>query len=68
MQRFYRGERHASTTTGSGLGLWIAQAFIVACGGKIEVASEGAGRGTKVSIRLPTPQQTEQEQVSRIDG
>ena len=26
--RFFRGPRHAATTSGSGLGLWIANAFI----------------------------------------
>jgi K+-sensing histidine kinase KdpD len=53
MQRFYRGERLGAVTAGSGLGLWIAQAFVAACGGTIEIESEGIGRGTTVSIRLP---------------
>jgi two-component system sensor histidine kinase KdpD len=52
-QRFFRGARHAGITSGSGLGLWIAHAFISANGGKVEVASDGAGRGTTVSIHLP---------------
>jgi two-component system, OmpR family, sensor histidine kinase KdpD len=52
-ERFFRGSRHAATTSGSGLGLWIAKAFITANGGAVEVASEGAGRGSTVSIRLP---------------
>ena len=34
-ERFFRGARHAATTSGSGLGLWIAKAFVVANGGKI---------------------------------
>ena len=51
--RFFRGPRHAITTSGSGLGLWIAKAFITANGGKVEVESEGADRGTTVSILLP---------------
>ncbi len=53
--RFFRGPRHAATTSGSGLGLWIANAFISANGGKIEVESEGVDRGTTVSIYLPLP-------------
>ncbi len=52
--RFFRGPRHAATTSGSGLGLWIANAFISANGGKVEVQSDGAERGTTVSIHLPT--------------
>jgi two-component system, OmpR family, sensor histidine kinase KdpD len=52
-ERFFRGSRHAATTSGSGLGLWIANAFITANGGELEVASEGADRGTIVSLRLP---------------
>src|SRR5580658_5084758 len=51
--RFFRGPRHAATTPGSGLGLWIANAFISANGGKVEVESDGIDRGTTVSIHLP---------------
>ena len=53
--RFFRGPRHAATTSGSGLGLWIANAFISANGGKVEVESDGIDRGTTVSIHLPMP-------------
>jgi two-component system, OmpR family, sensor histidine kinase KdpD len=52
-ERFFRGARHAATTSGSGLGLWIAHAFITANGGTVDVESDGAGRGTTVSIHLP---------------
>ena len=51
-ERFFRGERRASNVSGSGLGLWIAKAFVSANGGEIEASSEGADRGTLVSIRL----------------
>ena len=44
--RFARGERHAATTSGSGLGLWIANAFIAANGGKMNAVSDGPGLGT----------------------
>jgi two-component system sensor histidine kinase KdpD len=54
--RFARGERHAATTSGSGLGLWIANAFIAANGGKVSAASEGPSLGTTVSIELPVTQ------------
>ena len=52
-ERFFRGARHAASTSGSGLGLWIAKAFVGANGGKLEAASAGAGQGTTVSILLP---------------
>ncbi len=55
-ERFARGERHAATTSGSGLGLWIATAFIAANGGKISAISEGPGLGTAVMIELPVTQ------------
>jgi two-component system, OmpR family, sensor histidine kinase KdpD len=51
--RFFRGQRHAATTSGSGLGLWIAQAFVSANGGYMEAQSAGAGQGTTVAIHLP---------------
>jgi two-component system, OmpR family, sensor histidine kinase KdpD len=52
-ERFFRGERHKSKITGSGLGLWIARAFVAANGGRIDAASEGPNRGTTISISLP---------------
>jgi two-component system, OmpR family, sensor histidine kinase KdpD len=51
--RFFRGARHAGTTSGSGLGLWIAQAFVGANGGHMQAQSAGAGQGTTVAIHLP---------------
>jgi two-component system sensor histidine kinase KdpD len=54
--RFARGDRLATTTSGSGLGLWIANAFIAVNGGRISASSEGPGLGTTVSIELPLTQ------------
>jgi two-component system sensor histidine kinase KdpD len=51
--RFARGERLATTTSGSGLGLWIAAAFMTANGGTINAVSEGPGLGTAITIELP---------------
>ena len=51
--RFARGERHAAISGGSGLGLWIANAFVVANGGSMTAASEGPGHGTRMTIELP---------------
>jgi len=62
--RFARGERHIATTSGSGLGLWIANAFIAANGGKISANSEGPGLGTAVAIELPLAQAV----VSQMEG
>ena len=45
-ERFARGERHAATTSGSGLGLWIANAFIAANGGTINAVSAGPDLGS----------------------
>lgn len=58
-ERFYRGSRHRSAAPGSGLGLWIAQAFVIASGGELEARSDGAGRGTTVTVRLPAPPEAE---------
>src|SRR5271170_2186384 len=62
--RFFRGPRHAATTSGSGLGLWIANAFISANGGKVEVESDGVDRGTTVSIYLPSSGETAPMEVT----
>jgi two-component system sensor histidine kinase KdpD len=66
-ERFFRGARHATTTSGSGLGLWIAKAFVSANGGKIEAASAGADRGTTVSIHLPFATPASQPEVGPDD-
>lgn len=55
-ERFFRGGQHAATTSGSGLGLWIATAFVAANGGKISAKSDGIGYGTTLSIELPVAQ------------
>jgi two-component system sensor histidine kinase KdpD len=65
--RFARGERHAATTSGSGLGLWIANAFIAANGGKVSALSEGSGFGTTVSIELPVTQAAVPQMESDTD-
>ena len=52
-ERFYRSPRHAGEIAGSGLGLWIARALVIACGGSLEAFSGGVGRGATLSLVLP---------------
>lgn len=66
-ERFFRGARHAATTTGSGLGLWIAKAFVSANDGRIEATSSGVDCGTKVSIHLPFAGSAKQPEVDVDD-
>jgi two-component system sensor histidine kinase KdpD len=54
-QRFFRGPRHTATSSGSGLGLWIAKAFVGVNGGKVDAMSSGPHQGTTVSVHLPLP-------------
>jgi K+-sensing histidine kinase KdpD len=56
-ERFFRGDRASAATTGSGLGLWIAKAFLHANGGSLDANSDGADRGSTVMLRLPIPAQ-----------
>ena len=65
--RFVRGERHAATTSGSGLGLWIANAFIAANGGKMNAVSDGPGLGTTMAIELPVTQAAVPQMESDAD-
>jgi len=51
---------------GSGLGLALAKNFIELCGGEIQLDSE-KGKGTKVSIYIPIPQETEVTSDSQED-
>jgi two-component system, OmpR family, sensor histidine kinase KdpD len=59
-ERFFRGRRHIQTTPGSGLGFWIANAFVAANGGSIDAASAGENKGTTMTMRLPIPANVEQ--------
>ncbi len=52
-QRSFRGVRHAAAVPGSGLGLWIANTFVTANGGKLDAESAGPDLGTTVRISLP---------------
>ena len=61
-ERFFRGERHAATTGGSGLGLWIAKSFVSVNAGHFDIQSSGAGAGARVSIHLPVARETEDSQ------
>ena len=51
-ERFHRG-RNASAYPGSGLGLAIVRALVTSHGGRIYAESE-AGRGTRMTVNLPT--------------
>jgi two-component system sensor histidine kinase KdpD len=66
-ERFFRSDRHAATTSGSGLGLWIAKAFVTANGGTIEAESSGVDRGTTVSMHLPFATHDSQPEVASDD-
>jgi len=66
-ERFFRGRRHIQTTPGSGLGFWIANAFVGANGGTIEATSLGENKGTTVTMRLPVPANVEQLEVISSD-
>jgi signal transduction histidine kinase len=53
--RFYRvPEESVRTQHGTGLGLFIVAAVVRNMGGKIKATSEGPGRGTEVTVRLPS--------------
>ena len=60
-ERFYRGPRQPSAVAGSGLGLWIARAFVTGSGGRLSVESAGPGRGTRVTLLLPYRREPSEE-------
>lgn len=65
--RFFRGERHVATISGSGLGLWIASAFVAANGGTVTASSAGPGQGAKISFELPVAQVAISQMESETD-
>jgi two-component system sensor histidine kinase KdpD len=66
-ERFFRSSRLAATASGSGLGLWIAKAFVLANGGRIQVESPGIDQGSTVSIYLPLATDAPQPEADTDD-
>ena len=56
--RFYRSDQPApgQRRKGTGIGLYVVRSIVEAHGGRVKAFSDGPGRGTTVSIRLPVPQ------------
>ena len=51
---FYQEERSLSRSQGGlGLGLWLTRQLVAMHGGTIEAASDGQGRGSRFTVRLP---------------
>ena len=67
--RFYRVDKNRTRDTGGvGLGLAIAQAFVEAHDGKIEVASAGVGQGSTFTNRLPLAQAEHLQEIVAAQG
>ncbi len=60
-EKFYRGERVRDSTRGSGLGLWIADAVMTACDGKLAIAARSGGVGSRVTLTFPAGVETSDE-------
>jgi two-component system sensor histidine kinase KdpD len=59
--------RRPRDAAGSGLGLWIAGAFVAANGGSLHAESRGSNLGATVSLRLPSAARDMAELAEAID-
>jgi two-component system, OmpR family, sensor histidine kinase KdpD len=64
MEKFFRGPRHVGKISGSGLGLWIANTFVMSSGGRLEAVSAGEGRGTTIRIVFPLARDLDEAEVA----
>lgn len=54
-ERFYRSENPVGgRQKGTGIGLYVVRSILRAHGGSVEAESAGAGRGTAITLTLPT--------------
>ncbi|MFO7561055.1 MAG: hybrid sensor histidine kinase/response regulator [Enhygromyxa sp.] len=66
--RFYRGDGTSTRRHGGlGLGLAIVRHLVELHGGSVEAHSDGAGRGTKMAVKLPVPALRSQAGVPEHD-
>jgi len=66
-EKFYRGSRARASTRGTGLGLWIANAFLAASLGRIAASTRTDHTGTRVTIELPAATPEEMEDLGGSD-
>ncbi len=63
-RRFYRvPEEPVRARRGTGLGLFVVSSLVHAMGGKLVVESEGRGKGTTVTLRVPARSAVAQDHV-----
>ena len=64
---FEQGEPDVAARQGGGLGLGLAisKALVEAHGGRLGVRSEGSGRGSRFTVRLPPAREVDGAQVNR---
>jgi signal transduction histidine kinase len=66
-ERFYRGPTQIGRSAGTGIGLWISQAFALACNAEIRIESAGRGLGTTASVDVPLRPSSPQEEPGQAD-
>jgi two-component system, OmpR family, sensor histidine kinase KdpD len=65
--KFFRGTHVRETTRGTGLGLWIANAFVSASRGRITAAPREDRPGTRVTILLPAATAEQMVELGETD-
>lgn len=66
-ERFYRGPTQIGKSAGTGIGLWISQAFALACNAEVRIESDGCGQGTTTSVIVPIRSSELQEEPGPAD-
>ncbi len=68
-RRFFRvATQDRAPVRGTGLGLYVVKSLVQRLGGRIRITSEGLGKGTRVSVKIPISEEAPADAVAAVSA